>query len=48
MLPVSALFILVSASLFVAGCALGAFLWSVKDGQMEDPKASGMRILNDD
>jgi cbb3-type cytochrome oxidase maturation protein len=45
---VSVLFILVIASLLVAGCALAAFLWAVKDGQMEDTKASAMRVLNDD
>jgi cbb3-type cytochrome oxidase maturation protein len=44
----SALFILVTASLIVALGALGAFLWSVGDGQMEDTKASAMRMLNDD
>jgi cbb3-type cytochrome oxidase maturation protein len=32
----------------VAGTALGAFLWSVKDGQMEDTNASAMRMLNDE
>jgi cbb3-type cytochrome oxidase maturation protein len=44
----SALFLLVSASIAVAGIFLGAFIWSVKNNQYEDQKGAAMRILLDD
>jgi cbb3-type cytochrome oxidase maturation protein len=45
---VSALFLLVLASIAVAGCFLGAFLWSVRDGQYDDKQGASMRMLHDD
>lgn len=44
----SALFILVIASIAIAGAFLGAFLWSTKDGQYDDKQGSAMRMLHDD
>ncbi len=42
------LFILAAISLSLALGFLGAFVWSVKDGQYEDDQSPGMRILFDD
>lgn len=42
------MFIMVIASIMVAGGFLGAYLWSVKDGQFEDKKGAAMRMLYDD
>jgi len=44
----SALFILILISLSVAISFLGAFIWSVKDGQYEDDYAPSVRMLLDD
>jgi len=44
----SVILILLLASLFLALCFLGAFLWSVKQGQFDDPVTPAMRILMDD
>jgi cbb3-type cytochrome oxidase maturation protein len=44
----SVLVILLSASLLIALFFLGAFLWSVKRGQYDDPVTPAMRILVDD
>ena len=44
----SALFLLVIASIAVAGFFLAAFIWSVKNDQFEDKKGASMRILFDD
>lgn len=44
----SALIVLVLASIAVAGLFLGAFIWSVKNNQYEDQKGSSMRMLYDD
>lgn len=43
----SALFVLITASIIVAGFFLVAFLWSLKDNQYEDRKGSAMRMLFD-
>lgn len=43
----SALFVLVSLSLVVAGSFLGAFIWSVRDNQYEDNKGAALRMLHD-
>lgn len=43
----SAFFILIGASLFVAGGFLLAFLWSVKQGQYDDDVTPSIRILFD-
>ena len=40
--------LLLIASILVAGGFLLAFLWSVKDGQMDDDFGPSVRILFDD
>ena len=44
----SALFLLISISIVVAGAFLTAFLWSVKNGQYDDDYTPSVRILFDD
>jgi cbb3-type cytochrome oxidase maturation protein len=44
----SAIFILIAASLTIAIGFLIAFIWSVKDGQFEDDYTPSVRILFDD
>ena len=44
----SIVFILILASLAVAICFLGAFLWAVKSGQFEDRYTPSVRVLFDD
>jgi cbb3-type cytochrome oxidase maturation protein len=44
----SAIFILISASLLVAVGFLIAFLWAVKSGQFEDNYTPSLRIFFDD
>ncbi len=43
----SVLYILILASLAVAGGFLVAFLWSVRSNQLEDQKGAAMRMLHD-
>ena len=43
----SVLFVLIGVSLAMASGALVAFVWSVRDGQMDDLAAPGERILVD-
>lgn len=44
----SALFLLIIASLVVAVGFLGAFIWATSSGQYDDDYAHGVRILFDD
>jgi cbb3-type cytochrome oxidase maturation protein len=44
----SVLIILLLVSIMIAGGFLVAFLWSLKDGQMDDNFSSSVRILFDD
>lgn len=44
----SAIFILIGASLVVALGFLGAFIWSVKNGQYEDDYTPSVRMLFDE
>jgi cbb3-type cytochrome oxidase maturation protein len=44
----SALFVLVSVSIVVAGGFLGAFIWSVKNDQFEDKEGAALRMLYED
>ena len=44
----SALILLVIASIIVAGLFLGAFIWSIKTNQNEDLKGASMRMLQED
>jgi cbb3-type cytochrome oxidase maturation protein len=40
--------ILLSASLLIAGAFLGAFIWSVRNGQYDDDYTPSVRMLFDD
>ncbi len=44
----SVLFVLIGASMIVAGGFLIAFLWAVKKGQYDDTYSPSVRILFDD
>lgn len=44
----SALYILIAASLAVALCFLGAFLWAMRKGQYDDDYTPSVRMLFDD
>ena len=44
----SVLFVLIIVSLTVAAGFLGAFIWSVKNGQYEDGYTPSVRMLFDD
>lgn len=44
----NAIVILLGASLTLALGFLGAFLWSVKKGQFDDPVTPALRMLADD
>lgn len=44
----SALYVMIIASLFIAIGFLGAFLWSVKKGHYDDDYTPSIRILLDD
>ena len=39
---------LVPAALLLGGLGLAAFLWSLKNGQFDDPEGAAERILLDD
>ncbi len=43
----SALYIMIIASMLVAAGFLVAFMWSVRSNQFEDQKGSAMRMLYD-
>ncbi len=45
---VSVIYVLLVASLLVAGAFLGAFIWAVRSGQFEDTETPGMRVLGDE
>lgn len=44
----SVIILLVLASIAVAAAFLGAFIWSVKDGQFDDSFSPPVRMLFDD
>ena len=44
----SALYVMIIASLFIAIAFLGAFMWSVKKGHYDDDYTPSIRILLDD
>jgi cbb3-type cytochrome oxidase maturation protein len=44
----TALYVMITASIAVAAAFLGAFIWSVRSNQFEDQQGSAMRILHDD
>ncbi|MBP7515141.1 MAG: cbb3-type cytochrome oxidase assembly protein CcoS [Flavobacteriales bacterium] len=43
----SVIFLLITASTFVAGVFLVAFIWAVRRGQFDDDLSPAVRILND-
>ncbi len=43
----SVIFLLITASTFVAGIFLVAFIWAVRKGQFDDDISPAVRILND-
>jgi len=43
----SVIFLLITASTFVAGIFLVAFIWAVRHGQFDDDLSPAVRILND-
>lgn len=43
----SALYLLVLASIAVAGIFLAAFIWSVRSNQFEDNRGASFRMLHD-
>ncbi len=43
----SVIYILVIASIVIAGGFLAAFIWSVRSNQFEDQEGSAMRMLYD-
>ena len=44
----TALYVLVLASITVAAFFLAAFIWSVRSDQYEDKQGAAMRMLQDD
>lgn len=44
----SVIVLLIGVSVLVAGSFLAAFLWSVKNGQMDDDYTPSIRMLFDD
>lgn len=39
---------LIPVALFLGGLGLGAFLWSLRSGQYDDPDGAAVRILADE
>lgn len=44
----SVMYVLIGCSLLLALAALGAFIWTVKSGQMDDDYTPSVRILFED
>ena len=44
----SVIFVLMTASLFMALVFLGFFLWAARSGQFEDTETPAMRMLTDE
>lgn len=44
----SVLYIVLPLSLIVAAAAVGAYVWAVRSGQMDDTETPAVRMLNDD
>lgn len=42
------LLILIPAALLLGGLGLGAFIWSLKTNQFDDPDGAAERILHDE
>ncbi len=44
----SAFIVMIAFSLLMAFAFLGAFIWAVRSGQMDDPVTPAMRILTEE
>lgn len=44
----SILFVLVPMAAILAGLAVGAFVWSVRRGQLDDLETPALRVLSDE
>jgi cbb3-type cytochrome oxidase maturation protein len=44
----SVLYIVVPLALLIVGAAVGAYLWAVRNGQMDDLDTPGIRVIHDD
>lgn len=44
----SVIFIVLPLAFVLAGCAVAAFIWAVRGGQLDDLETPGERILFDD
>jgi cbb3-type cytochrome oxidase maturation protein len=44
----SVVFILLPLALVIAAVAVGAFLWAVRTGQLDDLDTPALRVLHDD
>jgi cbb3-type cytochrome oxidase maturation protein len=44
----NALYVVLPLALVVAGCAVAAFIWTVRSGQLDDVDTPPRRILFDD
>ena len=44
----SVLFIVLPLALVIVGAAVAAFIWSARDGQMDDLETPAIRVLHDD
>ncbi len=44
----NALYLVLPLALIVAGCAVAAFIWTVRSGQLDDVDTPPRRILFDD
>lgn len=42
------LYVLIPVTLVLVGCAVTAFLWAARRGQLDDLETPAVRILNDD
>jgi cbb3-type cytochrome oxidase maturation protein len=44
----SALYVMIPVALLLAGAAVAAFYWAVRNGQFDDPDSDACRLLFDD
>lgn len=44
----SVLYVVVPLALVIVGVAVAAYLWAVRDGQMDDLETPGLRVVRDD
>ena len=44
----SVLYIVLPLALVIVGVAVAAFIWSARDGQMDDLETPAVRVLHDD